>query len=111
MPPSAQGETAYAALVASALWIGERRILPATTAGWKFVERPDGDHFDLVFPEPVKATALQSLTKAKASYLASGWKMPRWLQSNVTLPLAREEVTIEQAIQQATRWLQGYVNQ
>lgn len=111
MPPSAQGEESYAALVALALWIGERRVLPATTAGWQFVERPDGDHFDLVFPEPVKATALESMARAKASHVASGWKMTSWLHKNVTLPLAREEVTVEQAVQQATHWLRSYVNQ
>lgn len=111
IPPGAQGETAYGALVPLALWIGERRVLPATTAGWQFVERPDGDHFDLVFPEPFKATALESMARAKASHVASGWKVTSWLHENVTLPLAREEVAIEQAIQQATHWLQSYVNQ
>ncbi len=111
MPPGAQDETAYAALVPLALWIGERGVLPATKAGWQFVERPDGDHFDLVFSEPVKATALESMARAKASHVASGWKITRWLHENVTLPLAREEVAIEQAIQQATHWLQSYVYQ
>ena len=111
MPPSAQGEKAYAALVPLALWLGERRVLPTTTAGWQFVAKPDGDHFDLVFPEPVKATALESMARAKASHVASGWKINQWLHHNVTFPLAREEVTIEQAIQQATNWLRSYVYQ
>ena len=61
--------------------------------------------------KPVKATALESMARAKASYVAGGWKMTRWLHENVTLPLAREEVTLEQAIQQATHWLRSYVNQ
>ncbi len=111
MPPAAQGDSAYAALVSLALWLGERRVLPTTKAGWQFVARPDGDHFDLVFPEPVKATALESMARAQASYVASGWKMSQWLHTNVTLPLARQEVTVEQAIQQATRWLQSYTNE
>lgn len=111
MPPAAQDEKSYGALVPLALWLGERRVLPATTAGWKYVERPDGDHFDLVFPEPVKATALASMARAKASHAASGWKINQWLHHNVTYPLAREEVTIEQAIQKATNWLRSYVLQ
>ncbi|MDE2929498.1 MAG: extracellular solute-binding protein [Chloroflexota bacterium] len=109
MPPAAQDEKSYATLVALALWLGERRVLPTTTAGWKFVERPDGDHFDLVFPDPVKATALESMARAKASHVASGWKINQWLHHNVTFPLAREEMVIEQAIQQATNWLRSYV--
>ncbi len=111
MPPGAQDEKSYAALVPLALWLGERRVLPTTNEGWDFVERPDGEHFDLVFPQPVKETALESMTRAKASHVASGWKITRWVQENVTLPLAREEVTIEQAIQQAKHWLQSYVYQ
>lgn len=111
MPPAAQDDKSYAALVALALWLGERRVLPTTTAGWQFVERPDGDHFDLVFIEPVKATALEAFSRAKASHAASGWKINQWLHHNVTLPLAREEVVIEQAIQQATNWLRSYVYQ
>lgn len=111
IPPGAEVEKAYAALVPLALWLGERRVLPTTTAGWQFVAKPDGDHFDLVFPELVKTTALESMARAKASHVASGWKIIQWLQKNVTLPLAREEVTIEQAIQQSAHWLQSYVYQ
>ncbi len=80
---------------------------------------PAGDNYadqatlgvPLVFPEPVKETALESMARAQASYVASGWAMSQWLHTNVTLPLAREAATVEQAIRQATHWLQSYVNQ
>ena len=51
IPDAAQGERAYEVLVPMASWLGERRVLPATTAGWQFIKSPDRDHFDLVFPE------------------------------------------------------------
>ena len=111
IPDAAQGERAYEVLVPLASWLGERRALPAATAGWKFIKSPDRDHFDLVFPESTQDTVLQALANAKASHVASSPAMTNALFNIVTYRLARDEVGIEQAIEQATNWLRSYVSE
>lgn len=110
IPAAAQGERSYEALVPLAHWMGERRALPSTTAGWQFVKKPDRDHFDLVFPEPTRDTVLDALSAAKASHVASSQTMSQTLFNIITYPLARGEVGIEQAIERAANWLQSYVD-
>ena len=111
IPDAAQGERAYEVLVPLASWLGERRVLPAVTAGWQFIKRPDRDHFDLVFPESTQDTVLQALANAKASHVASSPTMTNALFNIITYRLARGEVGIEQAIEQATNWLNNYINE
>ena len=36
--------------------------------------------------------------------------MNNWLFNNLTLPLARGEIGVEQAAQQAQNWLESYLN-
>ena len=110
IPNAAQGEDVYEALVPMAHWIGERRVLPATTAGWQFIKKPDRDHFNLVFPEPIQDTLLHALNNAKASHVASSTGLSQALFNIVTYRLARGEVSVEQAIEQAQNWLQSYIN-
>lgn len=109
VPAAGDVEGAYEALVPLAHWIGERRVLPAVTAGWQYLEQPDTDHFDLILPKPMQAAALEGLAHGKASYAASSPMIPYHLFHQVTLPLARGEVVIEQAIDQAANWLQSYL--
>ena len=111
VPAAAEEESAYEALVPLALWIGERRVLPAVTAGWQYIEKPDTDHFDLILPKSTQETALHGLANAKASYAASSSSISYHLFNQVTLPLARGEVVVEQAIDQATNWLRNYLTQ
>jgi hypothetical protein len=109
VPAAAAADSAYEALIPLAHWIGERRVLPAVTAGWQYLEKPDTDHFDLIFPESMRETALQSLPNARASYAASSSAISYHLFHQVTLPLARGEVVVEQAIDQASNWLKSYL--
>ncbi len=111
VPAAAAEDSAYAALVPLAHWIGERRVLPAVTAGWQYIENPDTDHFDLIFPEANQEVAVYALENAKASYAASSSAISYHLFQQVTLPLARGEVGVEQAIDQAVAWLQSYVTE
>ena len=109
VPAAAAAESAYEALLPLAHLIGERRVLPAVTTGWQYLEKPDPGHFDLILPESMRETALQSLPNAKASYAASSLSISYHLFHQVTLPLARGEVVVEQAINQATNWLRTYL--
>ena len=111
IPEAAQGERAYEVLVVLAHWLGERRVLPATTAGWQYIKQPDRDHFNLVFLESIQDALLQALANAEASHVASSPGLSQALFNIVTYRLARNEVGIEQAIEQARDWLSGYVNE
>jgi len=109
VPAAAATDDAYAALIPLAHWIGERRVLPAVTAGWQYLEKPDTDHFDLIFSDMMREAALHSLPNAKASFAASSTWLTSRLFQQVTLPLARGEIAIEQAIDQATMVCQSYL--
>ncbi len=111
VPADVTDESAYDALVPLAHWIGERRVLPAVTAGWQYIEQPDTDHFDLILPKSMQEPALEGLARGKASYAASSPAIPYHLFQQVTLPLARGEVVVEQAIDQAVIWLQSYLTE
>lgn len=111
IPAAAGSDHAYQALVPLAHWIGERRSLPAVTAGWHFIKQPDREHFELVLPEPTRETALQALDDAIASHVASSPMLTQGLFNIITYRLARGEVGIEQALEEAVSWLQGYINE
>jgi hypothetical protein len=111
VPASESRDSAFEALVSLAHWIGERRVLPAVTAGWQYIEKADTSHFDLIFAKPIQETALQGLANAKASHAASSSNISYHLFQQVTLPLARGEVGVEQAAKQATNWLRGYLEE
>ena len=57
----------------------------------------------------MRQTALESLPHAKASQAASSSQISYHLFYQVTLPLARGEVVVEQAIDRAVIWLQSYL--
>ena len=57
----------------------------------------------------MRETASQSLPYAKASHAASSSSISYHLFNQVTLPLARGEIVIEQAIDRAVIWLQNYL--
>lgn len=109
VPAEAADESGYDALVPLAHWLGERRVLPAVTTGWQFIEQADTDHFDLILPEAMQEVALDGLARGKASYAASSPMIPYHLFYQVTLPLALGEVVVEQAIDQAVNWLRGFL--
>lgn len=104
-------ELAYTTMLPLALYLGERSRIPSVTAGLQFIEKPDADHTNLYFPEDVRQRVLRALQTAKASHLASSDGMSNGLFDNLTWPLARGELSVEQAAQQAQNWLQSYLNE
>ena len=69
------------------------------------------DHINLLFLEQDREIILNILNMAQPSYLASSNAMNSWLFANLTLPLARGEIGVEQAAQQAQNWLKSYLNE
>ena len=105
-------DLSYEALVPLALHSGERSKLPTVKASLQHIMTPGSrDHINLLFLEQDREIILNILNTAQPSYLASSNVMNSWLFANLTLPLARGEIGVEQAAQQAQNWLQSYLNE
>ena len=105
-------DLSFAALVPLALHSGERSKLPTVKASLQHITTPGSrDHINLLFLEQDREIILNVLKTAQPSYLASSNVINSWLFENLTLPLARGEIGVEQAAQQAQNWLQSYLNE
>ena len=112
IPAGAQdAELSYRALIPLSLHIGERSRLPTVTASLQHIVTSSREHIDLVFLEQQREIILNILKTAQPSYLASSNYMNQWLLENLTLPLARGEVDVAQAAQQAQDWLVSYLGE
>ena len=105
-------DLSYEALVPLALHSGERSKLPTVKASLQHIKTPGSrDHINLLFLEQDREIILNILNTAQPSYLAGSNVMNSWLFANLTLPLARGEVDVVQAAQQAQNWLKSYLNE
>ncbi len=111
--PATAGDAAqsYEALVPLALYIGEHLLLPPVISGQKYIEKPVSDYIQLMLPEYDRQLALHLLQTARPSHLGSSSVMTIQLFEKLTLPLARGEVGLMQAAQEAQNWLQFYLSQ
>ncbi len=102
----------YSALVPLALHFGERSRLPTVKTSIEHITSPGSrDHLNILFLEHQREVVLDILSNAHPSYVASSNAINSWLFNNLTLPLARGEVTVEQAARQAQDWLQSYIRE
>ena len=105
-------DLSYSALVPLALHFGERSRLPTVKTSLEHITSPGSrEHLDLLFLEHQREVVLDILNAAHPSYVASSNAINSWLFSNLTLPLARGEVTVEQAARVAQNWLQSYISE
>lgn len=111
IPASARDTAlAYTALVPLASYLGERFLLPPVISGQEYIENPQSGYINLLLPEFERQLALHTLKTARPSPLASSFTMLFQLFEKLTLPLARGEMVVEQAAQEAQNWLQAYLN-
>ena len=111
IPTEAQDpELSYRALVPLAVEIGEHSSLPTVKTSLQHISTPSRDHINLVFQEEQRETILNLLTNGQPSFLASSNYMNDWLLKNLTLPLARGEMDVAQAAQQAQEGLSSYIS-
>ncbi len=101
----------YEALAPLALYIGEHLLLPPVISGQKYIEKPVSDYIQLMLPEYDRQLALHLLQNARPSPLASSSVMTIQLFEKLTLPLARGEMGLMQAVQEAQNWLEFYLSQ
>ncbi len=102
-------DLSYSALVPFALHLGERSRLPSVKAGVRYIENPDTDHINLHFAEEDRQLILHAFSTAKASHVASSHGMSNGLFHSLMLPLARGELVVEQAAEQAASWVSAYL--
>jgi hypothetical protein len=86
-------------------------MLPPVIAGQQHIENPSSDYLELALPEEERQLVLRLLKAARPSLLATSFTITFQLFARLALPLARGEVSVEQAAQQAQDWLQSYLNQ
>ena len=112
IPASARDAAlSYEALAPLALYIGEHLLLPPVISGQKYIEKPASGYIELMLPEYDRQLALHLLDTARPSPLASSSVMTIQLFEKLTLPLARGEMGLMQAAQEAQNWLEFYLNQ
>ena len=105
------GVQSYEALAPLAIYLGEHFLLPPVISGQKYIENPQFGYTELMLPDYDRQLALHSLQTARPSPLVSSSMMVYQLLEMLTLPLARGEMGVEQAAQQAQLWLESYVRQ
>ena len=108
---ASDADLSYGALRPLALNLGERLLLPPVTAGQEFIENPSSDNLELALPEHERQLVLHLLDAARPSLLATSLVMTNELFERLALPLARGELDVEQAAQQAQNWLESYMNE
>ncbi len=105
-------DLSYQVLAPLALHFGERSRLPTVKSSLEHISSPGSrEHLDLLFLEHQREVVLDILSTAHPSYVASSNAINSWLFRNLTLPLARGEISVEQAAQQAQSWLQTHLNE
>ena len=100
----------YEALAPLALYIGEHLLLPPVISGQKYIEKPASGYIELMLPEYDRQLALHLLETARPSPMASSSVMTIQLFEKLTLPLARGEMGLMQAAQEAQNWLEFYLS-
>ncbi len=101
----------YEALRPLAHVLGQRLWLPPVIAGQQHIQEPSSDYLQLMLPEYERQLALNLLATARPSLLATSFYMTYQLFERMVLPLARGEVGVEQAAQQAQDWLKPHLSE
>ena len=85
--------------------------MPPVIAGQEFIENPKSDFLELALPEHERQLVLHLLDTSRPSLLATSLVMTNELFERLALPLARGELGVEQAAQQAQNWLESYLKE
>ena len=104
-------DLSYEALRPLALNLGEHLLVPPVIAGQQFIEKPTNDYLELMLPEQERELVLRLLDTARPSPLATSFVMTYQLFQSMVLPLARGEMDVGQAAQEAQNWLKSYLNE
>ncbi|MCY4437741.1 MAG: extracellular solute-binding protein [Chloroflexi bacterium] len=101
----------YEVLRPFALHLGEHLLMPPVIAGQQHIEKPSTEYLELMLPPEDRELVFNLLDTARASPLASSLMMTIRLFERLTLPLARSEISVEQAAQHGQDWLESYLKE
>ncbi len=110
MPTDAgSGAEAYTAMVHLADHLSQNRFVPATSSGLEFIRQPDAGHAGLILEPAIRDVLLDLLISSQPTPVASGGELTSRLASIISLPLARGEISVERAAQQAHEAIVEYL--
>ncbi len=110
MPAGSQhGEVGYETIVHLAHHIGQTRLVPAVTEAQGFIAKPAGKYMSLLLDPVARDVLLELLVDSVPSHLATATQLSWQLFSRLTLPVARGQVSIEEAAQSAHDAVEDYL--
>jgi len=110
MPVGSQsGEAGFATMVHLGHHLGQIRLVPAVTEAQGFINKPAGKYMSLLLDPVARDVLLELLVDSVPSHLASSTQLSWRLFSRLTLPVARGQVSIEEAAQNAHDEVEAYL--
>ena len=110
MPAGSQyGDAGYATMLRLAHHIGQTRLVPAVAEAQGFIAKPTGQHSSLLLEPAARDVLLDLLVHSVPSHLATGTVLSWQFFSNLTLPLARGQISVEEAAQNTQAAIEEYL--
>ena len=110
MPAGSQnGDVGYSTMLHLAHHVGQTRLVPAVYEAQGYIAKPDGKHMSLILDPVARDVLLDLLLHSVPSHLATATQLSWQLFSRLTLPLARGQVSVEEAAQNAQAAIEEYL--
>ncbi len=110
MPAGSQnGDHGYTAMLHLGHHVGQTRLVPAVAEAQGYVANPSGKHMSLLLDPVARDVLLDLLLHSVPSHLATATQLSWQLFSRLTLPLARGQVSVEEAAQNAAAAIEDYL--
>lgn len=110
MPAGSQnGDAGFATMLHLGHHIGQIRLVPAVTEAQGFIAKPAGKYMSLLLDPVARDVLLELLVDSVPSHLATATQLSWLLFSRLTLPVARGQLSIEEAAQNAHDAVEAYL--
>ena len=110
MPAGSQnGETGFATMLHLGHHLGQIRLVPAVKEAQGFISKPAGKYMSLLLDPVARDVLLELLVDSVPSHLATSTVLSWRIFSQLTLPVARGQVSIEEAAQNAHDAVEEYL--
>ena len=110
MPVGSQnGDAGYETMLHLGHHIGQNRLVPAVAEAQGYVAKPKGQHMSLLLDPVARDVLLELMVQSVPSHLATSSQLSWLFFSQLTLPVARGQVSIEEAAQNAHDAVAAYL--
>jgi hypothetical protein len=106
---SRNGDAGFSTMLHLGHHLGQNRLVPAITEAQGYVAKPDGQHMSLLLDPVARDVLLDLLVDSVPSHLATSTQMSWRVFSNLTLPVARGQISIEEAAQNTQVAIEEYL--